>query len=176
MNPAVALLAALAATILAVLILWPVRGWLWRGLRALRATERVLIEDALKHLFDSEYNERVANLQSLSGVLAVSGNRAAELLGRLQAQELVSQEEGGGYRLTPEGRRYALRIVRIHRLWESYLSDETGLDPESWHSEAERLTRHRWKRPRRCRRRWDIRDTTRTAIRSRLLPVRSRRR
>ena len=137
-HPVIALLTAGAAVAVAVLLLWPVRGWLWRGLRALRATERVAIEDALKHLFDFEYNGRAANLQSVSGALAVSGNRAAEILARLQAQELV-ELEGGGYRLTAEGRRYALRIVRVHRLWERYLSEETGLDPAAWHNEAERL-------------------------------------
>ena len=137
-DPVLALSAALALTAAAVLLLWPVRGWLWRGLRALRATERVLIEDALKHLFDFEYNGRDATLESLSGALAVSGNRAAEILSRLQAQELVEVEDRS-YRLTGEGRRYALRIVRIHRLWERYLSDETGLDPAAWHNEAERL-------------------------------------
>lgn len=137
-NPVTALLVGVGVVAAAVVLLWPVRGWLWRSLRALRATERVLIEDALKHLFDFEYNDREANLQSLSGALAVSGNRAAEILGRLQAQELVEIEDRG-YRLTAEGRRYALRIVRIHRLWERYLSDETGLDPAAWHNEAERL-------------------------------------
>jgi DtxR family Mn-dependent transcriptional regulator len=138
-QPALALLVAVALTAFAVLLFWPVRGWLWRGLRAVRATERVLIEDALKHLFDFEYHGREANLQSLSGALAVSGNRAAELLARLQARELVGVVDGGSYRLTPEGRRYALRIVRIHRLWERYLSDETGLAPAAWHLEAEKL-------------------------------------
>jgi DtxR family transcriptional regulator, Mn-dependent transcriptional regulator len=137
-QPFLALAVAAAILLLGILLLWPVRGWLWRGLRALRATERVLIEDALKHLFDFEYTGRAATLHSLSGALAVSGNRAAELLARLQSQELVSVGEGG-YLLTPEGRRYALRIVRIHRLWERYLSDETGLDPAAWHREAERL-------------------------------------
>jgi DtxR family Mn-dependent transcriptional regulator len=96
----------------------------------------VLIEDALKHLFDFEYKERIANLQSLSGALAVSGNRAADLLSRLQERELVGFD-GDGYRLTPEGRKYALRVVRIHRLWERYLAEETGLGPDDWHSEAE---------------------------------------
>ena len=125
----------------AVALLWPVRGLLWRWLRARRATERVLIEDALKHLFDCEYKARIANLQSLSGALAASGNRAAEILYRLEERELVTSVEGG-YQLTDEGRRYALRIVRIHRLWERYLSDHTGLDPEAWHDEAE-LREHR---------------------------------
>ena len=135
-DPAVALTLALGVATAAVLLLWPVRGLLWRWLRGLRATERVLIEDALKHLFDFEYKDRVANLQSLSGALAVSGNRAAELLRRLQEQELVGFD-GDGYRLTPAGRKHALRVVRIHRLWERYLADETGLAPDAWHPEAE---------------------------------------
>jgi DtxR family Mn-dependent transcriptional regulator len=135
-DPAIALTVGVALAAAAVLLLWPVRGLLWRWLRGLRATERVLIEDALKHLFDFEYKERIANLQSLSGALAVSGNRAADLLRRLQEQELVSFD-GDGYRLTSEGRKYALRVVRIHRLWERYLAEETGLAPDAWHPEAE---------------------------------------
>ncbi len=135
-DPAFALTLGIAFAVAAVLLFWPDRGLLWRWLRGLRATERVLIEDALKHLFDFEYKQRIANLQSLSGALSVSGNRAADLLRRLQEQELVALE-GGGYRLTPEGRKYALRVVRIHRLWERYLAEETGLGPDAWHPEAE---------------------------------------
>ena len=135
-DPALALTVAVLLIGTGVLLLWPVRGLLWRWLRGLRATERVLIEDALKHLFDFEYKRRVANLESLSGALAVSGNRAADLLGRLEEQQLVALE-GDGYRLTAEGRKYALRVVRTHRLWERYLAEETGLGPDAWHSEAE---------------------------------------
>ena len=135
-DPLQALIVALALVVAAVVLLWPERGLFWKALRAFRATERVLIEDALKHLFDCEYKGRVANLQSLSGALAVSGNRAAEILERLEERELVDTVESG-YRLSSAGRTYALRIVRIHRLWERYLSDETGLGPESWHQEAE---------------------------------------
>ena len=137
-SPLLVLIVALVLGVCSVATLWPVKGWLWKALRAFRATERVLIEDSLKHLFDFEYNQREGNLQSLSGALGVSGNRAADILGRLQAQELVTSSRGT-YRLTAEGRRYALRIVRIHRLWESYLSTETGFAPLDWHNEAERL-------------------------------------
>lgn len=135
-DPAFALTVGLGLIVAVVLLLWPGRGLLWRWLRGLRATERVQIEDALKHLFDVEYKERIADLHSLSGALGVSGNRAADLLRRLQEQELVGFD-GGGYRLTPQGRKHALRVVRIHRLWERYLADETGLGPDAWHPEAE---------------------------------------
>lgn len=135
-DPLLALTVAVALGAVLVALFWPERGYFWKGLRAFRATERVLIEDSLKHLFDCEYKGRVASLQSLSGVLAVSGNRAAEILEQLEVRELV-ETVPGGYQLSSEGRTYALRIVRIHRLWESYLSDETGLAPETWHQEAE---------------------------------------
>jgi DtxR family Mn-dependent transcriptional regulator len=39
--------------------------------------------------------------------------------------------------LTPDGRSYALQIVRAHRLWERYLADETGFDETKWHAKAE---------------------------------------
>lgn len=102
----------------------------------MQASERILAEDALKHLFDCDYTGRIANLQSVSGALAISGNRAAEILQDLESHELIEPTEGG-YTLTGEGRSYALRIVRIHRLWERYLSDETGFEPAIWHQKAE---------------------------------------
>jgi DtxR family Mn-dependent transcriptional regulator len=43
-----------------------------------------------------------------------------------------------GIRLTEEGRSYALRIIRIHRLWERFLADRTGIAETEWHHEADR--------------------------------------
>lgn len=121
----------------AAFLFWPVRGFFWRWSRAFRATDRVLIEDALKHLYDCEYRQIPCTLYSLSGALRISANRAARLLARLAELELVTLAERG-YGLTPDGRSYALRVIRIHRLWERYLSDETSLDAARWHREAER--------------------------------------
>lgn len=135
-EPALALLLGLASLGGLIVLLWPDWGLIWKVRRAFRASERVLAEDALKHLFDCEYKSQIGNLQTIAGVLSISGNRAAEVLQRLAARELIRPAEGG-YRLTAAGRTYALRIVRIHRLWERYLSDETGFDPATWHPEAE---------------------------------------
>lgn len=135
-DPRLALFFATVLLVGAVALFWPDSGLIWKLRRAFRASERVLTEDALKHVFDCEYKGRIANLQSLAGVLAVSGNRAAEILQQLEARELIQPEEGG-YRLTSDGRSYALRVIRIHRLWERHLSDETGYDPAVWHQQAE---------------------------------------
>jgi DtxR family Mn-dependent transcriptional regulator len=136
LEPLQSLAIAAIFGLLAFLVLRPGQGYLWRWLRARKATERALIEDALKHLFDCEYKGKTASLESLAGVLSSTGGQAAEIVGHLQERELVTSSEHG-YRLTDTGRRYALRVVRIHRLWERYLSDHTGLEPEAWHDEAE---------------------------------------
>jgi DtxR family Mn-dependent transcriptional regulator len=135
-DPLSALIVAGLAAGLAVLLLWPRSGFLWKGLAAIRSGDRVRIEDALKHLYDCEYRRRDCTLQSLSGALGLGGRRATELLRRLEELELV-HSEATAYRLTTEGRSYALRIIRIHRLWERYLSEETGFSPSEWHFEAE---------------------------------------
>ena len=137
MDPLLALLVLAAVIVLAVVVARPDHGWLWRWHSGWRARRRVRIEDALKHLFDCEYQGRSASFQSLVGVLGLGGRRSAELLARMERLGLLVSAEGG-FRLTADGRSQALRVIRIHRLWERYLADETGLGPERWHPEAER--------------------------------------
>ncbi len=136
MDPAKALLVVLLIGAAAVGLFWPQHGLFWWVVRASRLTRRVRVEDALKHLYDCEYRQLPGTLFSLSGAMGLSVNRAAEIVGQLEQQSLVKLESGS-YRLTAEGRSYALRMIRTHRLWERYLSDWTNLDPAEWHREAE---------------------------------------
>ncbi len=136
MDPGISLLVAGLAVTIAIVLFWPVRGLWWRSLRGFRATERERIEDALKHLYDCDYRRNPATLQSLAGAIGISGNRAGRLLERLQ-QLGLSTTTGGRMELTAEGRSYALRVIRVHRLWERYFSEHTGLAAAEWHVEAE---------------------------------------
>ncbi len=135
-DPITALIIVLLIGGVIVLLFWPAHGLFWWVLRAFRMTKRVQIEDALKHLYDCEYRQFPCTLYSLSGAMGVSVNRATEIVGHLEQQDLVVLESGA-YHLTSSGRAYALRIIRTHRLWERYLSDWTNLDPSEWHQEAE---------------------------------------
>ena len=137
-GPAQALLIAASLAAIAAALFWPDVGLAVRWARMLRRTERVLLEDALKHLHDDEYHGRHATVHSLAGALGVPRNRAAQLVERLESMGRVVTGEQG-LRLTDEGRSDALRVVRIHRLWERYLADHSGLDRTEWHPKAERL-------------------------------------
>lgn len=130
-------LAGLIITIF-ILIFWPNSGMFWNWRRAQRSTQRVLLEDALKHLYDQEYKEAKCTLQSISGALSISVDESARLMARLESLGLV-RSTGEGFELTSEGRSYALRMIRVHRLWEKYLAEETGLKEVEWHDKAEQL-------------------------------------
>jgi DtxR family Mn-dependent transcriptional regulator len=118
------------------LLFWPGRGFFWRWQRAQQMTGRVLREDALKHVHKCERHHRQATVASIAGDLQISVNRAADLLAAMQAHELVRME-GQEIHLTPQGRDYALHILRAHRLWERYLADETGFAEAEWHGQAD---------------------------------------
>lgn len=135
-DPLKALLVAVLIGAVTAGLFWPRTGLFWWVMGAARLTRRVLIEDALKHIYDCEYRQLPATLYSLSGAMGVSANRVAEIVNDLEQQSLV-RLEAGSHRLTPEGRAYALRMIRTHRLWERYFSDWTSLDPADWHREAE---------------------------------------
>jgi len=135
-DPGTALTVFAVGTALLALCFWPKRGLLARLRRTTRSTERTRMEDALKHLHTVEYAGRRASIESLAGVLGVSRIVAAHTLQRLTERGLALVHEETPT-LTAEGRDYAVRILRTHRLWERYLADRTGVRPEEWHASAE---------------------------------------
>jgi DtxR family Mn-dependent transcriptional regulator len=68
----------------------------------------------------------------------MSAARVEASLRELRGRRLV-EGDSEALTLTADGRRRALELVRAHRLWESYLAGEAGIDVETIHAEAERL-------------------------------------
>lgn len=136
-DPTLALLIFGAVVVLVAAAFWPRVGFVWRARRLARLTERVTLEDGLKHLINAQLAGRTGSLESLGGALEISRGRALRLLSALAARGLV-QTDGSGISLTPEGRSYGMRMVRAHRLLERYFADRTGIAPAEWHERAER--------------------------------------
>lgn len=122
---------------LALVVAWPRHGLLSRWREGRRLALRVRREDALKHILKSEANRREATLESLAGLLQVTSARAAELVQDLTRRGLVTLE-AGRLALTRAGRELATHVIRAHRLWESFLAEQTGVAAPEWHREAER--------------------------------------
>jgi len=137
-DPGMALLAFVALAALVAVVVWPRRGLMARVLRVVRMTERVRLEDALKHAYACERQGLPCTQESLAGRLGISPARAAELLSELAATGMV-RTEGSYPELTDDGRASALQLVRTHRLWEQYLAERTGVPAGEWHTRAERM-------------------------------------
>ena len=97
-------------------------------------SERIAIEDALKHLHECQ----PATGHSLAGALGIDLDGATQLLAKLESSHLVAPK-GNRYELTDDGRSYARHVIRAHRLYETYLAEQTGTREELWHTEAERM-------------------------------------
>lgn len=136
-DPRLALLVFATAVAIVAVLFWPRHGLVVRLFRLVRMTERVRVEDALKHLHNREYHGKPPSIDSLAGALETSRARAVALVARLKSLGLV-RADGLALPLTETGRAYALRIIRSHRLWERYLADRTSVEPADWHEEAER--------------------------------------
>lgn len=117
---------------------------LWLAIRALkwwqswqRARQRERVEDALKFLLDEQASGRSVTYAELAQSLRLSQRQASHLSETIQAQGLVLVKDQA-LQLTPEGERWALQIVRAHRLWERYLADEARLPLGQIHTLAHR--------------------------------------
>ncbi len=121
----------------AVILFWPESGFLARLGRVRLRSQRVLTEDILKHAYKCELEGRQATIESMAGVLQQGGGKVVQLVEEMRSHELV-QIKGEEFHLTGTGRRYALHVIRAHRLWESYLAEQTGVGEIEWHRQAER--------------------------------------
>lgn len=135
------LLILLLLIAVAVLVFLPRYGILPRYNKNKKLQKRILVEDALKHLYDAEYKNTTASFNSIAGSLQVTTAMAAEIVQHLKTSGLITSTSGN-LPLTEKGRAYALRIIRVHRLLEQYYAQETGFGVTDWHREAEALEHH----------------------------------
>ena len=137
MNPTIALLGAL----LLVLVLWGLfvlrKNFLLRWKKLMSQRNRALIEDTLKHIYECERGKISCTLTSISGALSITSNKVVPIVEKLKESSQI-EIKNSEFFLTDKGRENALRIVRLHRLWESYLASETGMLEINWHADADK--------------------------------------
>ena len=98
-------------------------------------------QDYLKHIFNLTQIYETANTNSLAERMGIKAATVTEMLGRLSSTTppLVHYKKYQGVTLTEEGRKAALRVIRRHRLIETYLVTELGYGWDTIHEEACRL-------------------------------------
>lgn len=99
------------------------------------------IEDYIKAIYECTAEHGRATTNQIADRLEVTPASVTGMLKKLAATKppLVSYLKHHGVRLTAEGEKVALEIVRHHRLLEMYLHQVLGYEWDAVHEEAERL-------------------------------------
>ena len=98
------------------------------------------VEDYSKAIYALEArSDDPVSTNALADRLGVTPGSVSAMLRRLDELGLITYVPYRGVRLSDDGRRIALEVIRHHRLLESYLAEALGMPWDRVHDEAEVL-------------------------------------
>jgi ABC-type Mn2+/Zn2+ transport system permease subunit/Mn-dependent DtxR family transcriptional regulator len=133
-GPAMALVATLFY--LLTVVFAPRRGLVAKAWYRLQRRRLTVKEDILKRVFRQNQKHGSADAERIREELDLGRTAWNRQISNLRTKGLMDKSE---LRLTDGGKLLAIKMVRAHRLWETYLNQEVGLTPDQIHAEAERL-------------------------------------
>ncbi|MEX0654493.1 MAG: metal-dependent transcriptional regulator [Phycisphaeraceae bacterium] len=101
----------------------------------------VTVENYLKQVYleQQQVGEELVPMGRLAAAMGVTPGSATSMVKALADAKLLDYAPRGGVRLTREGTRLALQVLRRHRLIELFLVEVLKLDWSEVHDEAEEL-------------------------------------
>ena len=100
----------------------------------------VSVENFVKTIYIAERaGEAKAKISFIAGKLGVSAAAATDMARKLSQKKLLHYLKYKPVQLTDEGKQMAVRVIRKHRLWESFLHEVFKMDLHEIHREAEML-------------------------------------
>lgn len=97
------------------------------------------VEDYLKAVYSLNERGKAAGTSELARALEIQPASVSGMIRRLAEDGLLEHEPYRGVRLTRQGHREALKILRRHRIIETFLVQRLGYPWDDVHEEAERL-------------------------------------
>ena len=95
-------------------------------------------ENYIKAIYHLQ-GEGTVNTNQLAGELKTRPASVTDMMKKLRAKKLVHYEAYKGFKLTAEGKKLALLIIRRHRLWEFFLAEKLRFSWDEVHEVAEQL-------------------------------------
>jgi manganese/zinc/iron transport system permease protein len=119
----------------------PDRGWLLRLFRIGKFRFRSISENILKAIwrYTSSKDESFVAFETIEKYQVLSPLYLRFILYRLCRNGWLEKNTSGSYKLTKDGNLRAEKIIRLHRLWEVYLSYYLGIGSERVHKNAEEM-------------------------------------
>jgi manganese/zinc/iron transport system permease protein len=120
----------------------PYRGVIYKLIRNRKVRKQINEENILKALYHrfekSEHKVLIISMDDFLPLIYLKPGMARQTIHRLRRKGLLSVENKL-ISLSDEGLIYAKRVVRLHRLWELYLTEVLRKTPEQVHHEAEAI-------------------------------------
>lgn len=122
------------------LLVAPEKGMLSRFLRQRRLQQTIVHENLLKAFYKlGEKNEDFLSERSVEEIMRnIKPAKLQRLLSQLLKQGYL-ERSNNHWKLTEAGYLRAQRIVKIHRLWELYLTTYMNIAPDHVHDDAETI-------------------------------------
>ena len=96
-------------------------------------------ENYIKTIFHLQDADGTVTTNELAAELKARPASITDMMKKLKAKKLVHYEAYHGFRLSNEGKKVALIIIRRHRLWEFFLAEKLKFSWEEVHAVAEDL-------------------------------------
>ena len=97
------------------------------------------IEDYLKTIYEIQCESDKVATTVLANRMKITPASATGMIKKLAKMNLVTYEPYQGIKLTGQGEKIALEVLRQHRLIELYLVEAMGFSWDEVHAEAEKL-------------------------------------
>ena len=97
------------------------------------------VEDYLKAIYGLSEAGEAASTSAIADVLVIQPASVTGMVKRLAEEGLLEHVPYRGVSLTERGQHEALRVLRRHRILETYLCERLGFPWDDVHAEAERL-------------------------------------
>ncbi len=96
-------------------------------------------ENYLKTIFHLQTKDDNVTTNELAERLHTKPASITDMMKKLKTRKLVNYQPYQGFRLTAEGKKIALNIIRRHRLWEFFLAEKLKFSWDEVHEIAEQL-------------------------------------
>ncbi len=96
-------------------------------------------ENYIKAIYHLQQADGNVTTNELAAELRTKAASVTDMLKKLKLKKLLNYEKYQGFRLSAEGRKVALGIVRKHRLWEYFLVEKLQFGWDEVHEVAEEL-------------------------------------
>lgn len=96
-------------------------------------------ENYIKAIYRLQGPDGTVSTNALANALQTKPASVTDMMKKLKAKKLLHYQPYQGFRLSQEGSRVALGIIRRHRLWEFFLAEKLRFSWDEVHEVAEEL-------------------------------------